>query len=618
MVLQRDVPLKIWGWAAPGEQISVFLAGQQKQATTSADGKWSVLLEPLRVGAAQTLTVRGSDELVIHDVQVGEVWLGAGQSNMEWPVAKTTELPAVVADANQPTIRVFTAANTPAHDPMDDVAGRWVVCTPETVTAFPAVAYEFARHLDKALNVPVGMLTASIGGTPAESWTSLEALSKHPDFKAAAETQIAEMAGFEDNKKKFLEDLAAWEKQNGGDSDHEPTAAMILPAADDADWQDVSLPAPWTKIGLNSGGAVWFSKRFGLQEQSVTQQFLINAGNVSYGVRAFLNGKELQQVQGAQPMFCLTPRLFVVPPGLAKAQDNVLALRVFTHTDLGQYGYTLADMWFPLSAPGAENIWRKKVEFVLPPIDPARKALLPVSPSPAPQLTATYNYNGLINPLTSYAVRGVIWYQGESNVERADDYARLFSGLVADWRNHWRQPSMPFYFVQLPNFGGWPTVNAWARLREQQATVARTVEHTGMAVAIDLGQSKDIHPPDKREVSRRLSALALRRTYGQNVPDAAADYRSMETESGSIRLKFSPTKDALAATGGSLAGFTIAGQDQRFITATATIEGSDVVVSSRLIKEPVAVRYAWSNDPTGCNLQSANGFPVAPFRTDRW
>lgn len=615
MVLQRDQPARIWGWANPGESVAVTLGDQRKETAADTAGKWAVLLDPLPAGEGKTLTIKGDNEIVISDVLIGEVWLGAGQSNMEWPVGKTREAAEVTQDAAQAQIRVFSVANTPAHEPRDDVAGKWVVATPETVGTFPAVAYEFGRDLQKTLRVPVGIITASIGGTPAESWSSLEALSRHEDFKATAEAQRAEMGGFEENNAKFLRDLAAWEAENGGDTTTKHN--QTLPPPDGPEWQDITLPATWEKAGLTSGGAVWFSKRFDLKAEGIGKEFLINTGNVSYGVRAFLNGKELEQVPNARPMYCLTPRLFVVSAGLARTKDNVLSLRVFTHTGLGQYGYSLHDMWFPITASETGNEWRRVVEFSLPPIDAAKKAQLPVSPSPAPQLTATYNFNGLINPLTPYTLRGVVWYQGESNVERAGDYARLLGDLIKDWRGRWQQPEMPFYFVQLPNFGGWPTPQVWARLREAQSQVAATVPGTGLVVAIDQGDSQDVHPINKAEVARRLAQLALQKTYGQ-AGAANPAYQSMEVEGARVRLKFSHPENLGTESKEPLKQFMIAGGDQKFVSASAVFDGKDVVVSSRLVPNPVAVRYAWSNDPVGCNLRSAKGEPVSPFRTDQW
>jgi len=623
MVIQRDRPVKIWGWANPGENVSVTVGDQRKETAANGEGKWAVLLDPLPAGEGKTLTIKGDNEVVISDVLVGEVWLGAGQSNMEWPVGKTREAAAVAQDAAQAQIRVFSVPNTPAHEPRDDVGGKWVVATPETVGAFPAVAYEFGRDLQKTLQVPMGIITASIGGTPAESWSSLEALSRHADFKATADAQRAEMGGFEENNAKFLRDLAAWEVENGSDTstklnksgDTSTNLYKTLPPPEGPD--NITLPASWEQAGLTSGGAVWFSKRFDLKEEGIGKEFLINTGNVGYGVRAFLNGKELEQVPNARPMYCLTPRLFVVPAGLARAKDNELSLRIFTHTGLGQYGYTLQDMWFPIVSPEAGNEWHRLVEFSLPPIDPAKKAQLPVSPSPAPQLTATYNFNGLINPLTSYNLRGVIWYQGESNVERAGDYARLLGDLIGDWRARWQQPDMPFYFVQLPNFGGWPTPHVWARLREAQSQVAATVPGTGLVVAIEQGDSQDIHPTNKAEVARRLANLALQKTYG-HTGAASPAYQSIEVEGSRIRLKFSHPENLAAESKETLKQFTIAGSDQKFVSASAVFDGKDVVVSSRLVPNPVAVRYAWSNDPVGCNLRSVNGEPVSPFRTDQW
>ncbi len=472
MVLQAGKVVPIWGKAAPGENVAVTLAGQTVKASADAKGLWKVKLSKLKTGGPLEMTIKGRDNaLSIKDVLVGEVWIGSGQSNMQWCVKDSMNGKDEVAAANYPEVRLFYVKRTVATTPQDNCEGEWKICTPESVPEFSAVLYFFGRDLYKALKQPVGLIHSSWGGTPAESWTSRPTLEADPELKVIADRWDQNIANYPKAKAAFDKAMEEWQK-----------------AADEAK----------------------------------------------------AAGKEEPKKPGAPQ--------------------------------------------------GADSPW-----------------------------LASGLYNAMIAPLIPYAVQGAVWYQGESNAGRAYQYRKLFSSMIQDWRKQWGY-DLSFYFVQLANFTETkpePGPSDWAELREAQ-NVALKLKKTGMAVAIDIGEAKDIHPKNKQEVGRRLALNALAKDYGKDVDYASPLYKSMKVKGNEVVIKLSDTDDGLVAKGGEpLKGFAIAGADKKFVWADAKIKGNKVVVSSTQVAKPVAVRYAWAHNPV-CNLYNGAGLPASPFRTDTW
>ncbi len=430
MVVQQQMPVKVWGWAEPGERVEVSLAGQTRAASADASGKWLVTLEPLPAGGPHKLIVQANNRIELEDVLVGEVWIGSGQSNMQWPVRRSMNAEEEIANARWPKIRLFTVARRIAETPQEDCEGEWLICSPETVGEFSAVLYFFGRKLHQELGVPVGLINSSWGGTVAEAWTSREALEGDEDFRPILE-------------------------------------------------------------------------------------------------------------RGAK----FDPKI------------------------------------------------------------PNQPAVL---------------FNGMIHPLLNFAIRGVVWYQGESNCARAEQYQKLFPTLIQDWRKRWGLGDFPFYFVQLAPFRyrNADPRNA-AELREAQRLTLR-LPNTGMVVTTDIGDVNDIHPTNKQEVGRRLALWALAKTYGKtDLVYSGPLYREAKIEGNKIRIFFDHVDGGLVVKGEELTHFQIAGADGEFKPAKAVIDGETVVVWNEEVANPVAVRFGWSDDAEP-NLFNAAGLPASPFRTDNF
>ncbi len=472
MVLQQGAPVPVWGTAEANEAVTVTVAGQSAAATADASGKWVAKLPALAAGGPHELVAKGKNEVKVADVMVGEVWIASGQSNMEWPVRNGSATDQEKASANYPAVRMFTVARAVTSKPAPDVGGTWAVCTPESVGSFSAVAYFFAKDVHKSLNVPVGIIHTSWGGTPVESWMPLSALEADADFKPIADRSKQAVEGFA----KQLED---WKQ-----------------AADKAE----------------------------------------AAG---------------------------TP----VPP-------------------------------IPVDARSS----------------PFRASVL---------------YNAMLAPVAPYAMKGAIWYQGESNAPRAYQYRKLLPAMIKTWRDVWAAPpnaaepgkgEFPFYIVQLANFTPPPTEPSesdWAELREAQAMTAK-MPNSGLAVTIDIGEAGDIHPRNKEDVGKRLALVALANAYGKSeVAHAGPEYESMAVEGDKVRIKLRNASGLMTKDGGPAKGFAVAGEDRKWVWADATIDGESVVVHSEKVAKPVAVRYAWAHNPP-TNLYNKVGLPAVPFRTDDW
>jgi sialate O-acetylesterase len=486
MVLQREMPVPVWGWAAPGEAVVVRFNGQAKTATADAAGKWSLALDKLTAGGPYELEVQGKQNTIrLADVLVGEVWLASGQSNMEMGVGGVMNREAEIAAADHPQIRMFTVARIPAREPRSDCKGQWQVCSPKVVAWFSAAGYFFARELNKQLDIPIGVLHSSWGGTPIQTWTSLAVHQAVPELRGMAEGLERDAANFASGKAQadYQKRLADWE------------AAAAKAKADN---------------------------------------------------KPFKQGR---------------PQ---------------------------------------------------------PPEEPRARAGSPAA-----------LYNGMIAPLVPYALRGAIWYQGESNAG-SPIYGIQLKAMIESWRADWKQGDFPFISVQLPNFmdpqkqpsegvGGWPLT------REQFLKGLTEIPNTGIAVTIDIGEAHDIHPHNKQEVGRRLAQWALAKTYGKDCVACGPLFKTARTDGQKMVLEFDYVGGGLATGhrreavvgGGKLKGFAIAGADKKFVWAEAQIVGRTVVVSSPEVKEPAAVRYAWANNPD-CNLMNQAGLAASPFRTDDW
>jgi sialate O-acetylesterase len=623
VVLQRDVPVPVWGWAEAGEEIRVEFAGQSKTAQAGADGRWMVKLDPLAASAEPCeLRIGGR---VLHDVLVGDVWLCSGQSNMGMQVRDVTDGGKEVAAAKFPAMRLYSVAQNPALVTATDVKGQWTACSPETVSTFSAAAYFFGRELQRELRIPIGLLQSSVGGTPAEAWTRLEALKTVPTLAGRADLEIAQIQAQEEDNKDFTARRDAWEERNGVKPPKVSGAASgwADPALDSSDWQRVTLPGRWAQFGAKSGGVFWVRKEIALPESAAGKAFPLALNWVSEQYdTAYFNGVEVGRASDNPPGFYNVQRRYNVPGELVKAGRNVIAVRIVSatqHAGMWQWGNALG---LPVAVRGSvDDLWVMKTESVFPEVSAeALQARPKVNNIPFRNVSAAL-YNGMIAPLIPFGIRGVIWYQGESNSPRHKEYRELLSLMVNDWRAQWGQGDFPFLLQQLVNNGA-PSkdpnlLGGWAFLREAQMQVAAGLPNAGIAIGIELGDPLTIHPPNKQDVGRRLALVALEKVYAMPVESSGPRFDSMKVEGPAIRVRFTHA-EGLVARDSFPKTFAIAGADRKFVWAEAKVDGDSVLVGSPQVPQPVAVRYAWADNPAGCNLYNAASLPAAPFRTDDW
>ncbi len=471
MVLLQETPANVWGWAAPQEAVTVKLGPKEEKAVADVDGKWSVKLKGLAPGDAGDMTITGKNTLTVKNVAVGEVWVASGQSNMEWIVSNSLNAPDEIKAANNSKIRMFTVTKNPKGEPQVDCAGKWELATPQTAGHFSAVGYFFARQVEKELQIPIGVIHTSWGGTPAEFWTPTDVLAADPDYQGNFKSWENTKASYPKLKGEYDEALAKWKEA----SETLKTEGKAVPP----------------------------------------------------------------------------------PPRAPRGGDD-------------------------FGGPGCL-------------------------------------YNGMIAPVTPYTIRGAIWYQGEANAGNAKGYQKLFPLMIQSWRQRWAIPEFPFLFVQLANFRERyeePVDSQWAALREAQLNTLE-LPKTGMAVTIDIGEAKDIHPKNKQEVGRRLALNALATVYFKDIEYSGPLPSAVQDEEGKMRITFRYAEGLKTTDGAAPKSFAVAGEDKKFAWATAKIEGDHVVLQSPKVPKPIAVRYAWQDNPD-VNLVNGAGLPASPFRSDDW
>lgn len=630
MVLQRDQPIPVWGYANPGEEITVNFAGQTKNARAGADGKWMVKLDPLPASA-------DPHELIVEckarglkstftDVLIGDVWLCSGQSNMWFPVVDVKNGTNEVAAANDSLLRFFGVAGAWTLDPQREIKSvtqGWQPCSPKSTERFSATAYFFGRELRRELGVPVGLIQSAWSGTPAEAWTRTEALKTVPTFAERVEKDLAKYHSQEADNTKFVTDRAAWEEKYGVKP--VPVSAVARgwadPALETSDWKPVTLPAPWGTLGAKSGGVFWIRKEVTLPADAAGKPFDLS---LSYAGEqydtTYFNGVEVGRNPDKPPGFYNGGRTHRIPGNLVKEGRNVIAVRVTSATKSAQFGPPGYAMRLPVADKSrVDDRWLFKIETEFPSLPTEALATRPKPNDIAVQHVPGVLFNGMIAPLIPFGIRGVIWYQGEDNSGRPQEYRELLATLIGDWRAQWGQGEFPFLIQQLVNYGK-PGEDPnkpgnWAAMREAQARVSETVPGSGLSVGIDIGETLNIHPKNKQDIGKRLALVALEKVYGKQIESSGPRYESMKIEGPAIRLSFFHAK-GLHAKDGSPKGFAIAGADKKFVWADARIDGETVVVNSPQVPHPVAVRYAFAANPDGCNLYNAAGLPMAPFRTD--
>lgn len=610
MVLQRSKPIQVWGWADPKEKIELSLNGQTLSIVANKNGKWRGELAALEVGGPYNLIVRGKNTVTLNDVMIGDVWICGGQSNMQWNVSQTGYEENDSAFLKIADIRLFTVQVDTDYMPREDIkGGEWKKLSVDNINSFSAVAYHFGKFLYHELNVPIGLISDNLGATAVETWMSNEALLEFPQFEALIGPIVKEGKSFAQLEAAFEKTKPSWYKYyyKGIGFDQ----GWFKPETDVTDWKPIKASDnTWEETGdlQNYDGAVWFRTTFDLPENFNGDTFPLSLMQIDDYDIAWVNGHKIGETYGRH-----NHRNYTVPSSILKKKNNVIVVRIVDIGGIG--GFTTSAFW------GNPILWSNWIYKKDESLD-IRKVRVPNLPNATPFSSPGVLYNANIAPLTSFPIKGAIWYQGESNAERAYEYRALFPAMIIDWRTQWKQGDFPFLFVQLANYEAEsqePKQSNWAELREAQ-TMTLSLPHTGMATAIDVGEADDIHPRNKLAVGTRLGLVALKVAYGRDTVISGPTFKAMRVEQNRAIIEYENMGSGLTTKDkyGYVRGFQMAGTDQKFYWAHASIEGTTVMVTCPHVKTPVAVRYAWDNNPGPLDLYNKEGLPATPFRTDQW
>jgi sialate O-acetylesterase len=610
MVLQRDCPIKIWGWASPGEIVDLNFNNANYQALTDRNGNWEIHLPPFNAGGPYTMTLRAGNTVQIHNILVGDVWLCSGQSNMETPIARVMTLfgDEINGYSNSEIRYVKIPSAYNFHEPQSDVMPcSWMELTPETVQNFSAVAYFFAKEMYEETGVPIGLINSSVGGSPVEAWISEEALRPFPAF--LNDKRICESDEFVADMIRFASLLdQRWQTiLNEQDKGLNETIKWYATDKDDSTWETTDLfDNRWGRKEFHPvNGVFWFRKDIEIPDGLEKQDAILYMGRIVDADSVYVNGKFVGATGYQYP-----PRNYPVPKGILQAGKNTIAVRLVSRSGFPEF---VKDKPYKLVLGRREidlkGEWKQKIGAGMPAVSDGGINF---------QYKPVGLYNAMIAPLSNHAIKGVLWYQGESNTGRYGEYYNLMASLIADWRNLWNNADLPFLIVQLPNFMEPALIQQqsdWAELRNVQLKLSRTVPNTGLAVAIDLGEWNDVHPLNKKDVGKRLALQALKWAYGKKIISGGPLYQSHEIAGNKIILSFeNGTNDLLPVN--KLKGFAIAGDDGIFEPAEASIDGGQVIVWNNDIPQPKKVRYAWANNPAEANLKNKSGLPASPFQTE--
>lgn len=635
-VLQRSANVPVWGWADPGEEVSLSLGEARTSVRADSGGKWRAALDLGATGPGpHEMRVEGKNSLTVRNVLVGEVWLCSGQSNMEWPLRNTTGAEEEISTSTNPMLRQFLVKKNASPAPSDECEGAWTVASPETSGNFTAAGYYFGKRLQAELGRPVGLVHASWGGTPSEAWTSPEAMTGTA-LQATRDKQAEAVVAYPEQWASYPTRLREWCAAHGREDRPAGEASDFLTGP--GGWKPVTLPGTLREAGLPDTGAVWVRRTIELPAAAEGKQLWVELGEIADFDEFYWNGEKLGETTPGREG--PSRREYIVPASKTKAGPVEIALRIVC---LSQ-GMGLRAETFKAGSIPLKGEWMAKAEYEFPPL--AADALAAYPPRPGKPVNiqnfAGLPFNGMIHPLIPYAIKGVLWYQGESNVGRAWQYRESFPLLIRDWRKQWSQGDFPFYFCQLANFqpkARQPGESAWSELREAQA-LALAEPQTGMAVLIDSGETEDVHPRNKQVAGHRLASIALARDYGRNIPWSGPVFDSVTFDGSKAIVTFQKTDGGLVAKplpetelvksvsretipltptrpGSAVQGFSICGEDRQWQWADARIEENTVIVSSPEVPSPTAVRYGWADNPT-CNLSNGAGLPASPFRTDNF
>jgi sialate O-acetylesterase len=612
MVLQRDAKINIWGWASANEKVTVLFNQKKYNTKATIDGKWKIVLPAMKGGGPYNMVITGKNSITLHDILLGDVWFCSGQSNMVHQMnIHDVTYANDIATANYPQIRQFWVPPlTSLESPKDNLpSGFWKAAVGEEVRPFSAVAFFFARKIYEQYHIPIGIVNASVGGTPIEAWTSEEGLKEFPALVSTIQKNkdTAYVNGFARRAVAANANKPRMQPQDKGMTGPQKWYDIsYVPKG----WKSIAVPGYWEDQGIKDlNGVVWYRRVFDVPAGMVGKPARIFLGRIVDADVAYINGKQIGTTGYMYPQ-----RRYAIPADVLKAGSNIIVVKVTNN--FGKGGF-VPDKPYCLFA-GTDTVdlkgyWQYKVGEVFAPAAGGFGG-----GGIAAQNQPAALYNAMVAPAVNYTIKGFVWYQGEANAGRGAEYAKLQSAQIADWRNKWQQGDLPFLYVQLPNFmdaNYMPSESQWAELREAQLR-SLSVPNTGMAVAIDLGEWNDIHPDNKKAVADRLALIADKMVYGKDIVYSGPIFKSAAIDGDKITVTFTNTGSGLIANDGEeLREFAIAGADKKFVWAKARIDGDKIIVSSDAVVNPMYVRYAWADNPD-VNLYNKEGLPASPFRTE--
>ena len=605
MVLQREAPITIYGWADKGQNVTVTFAGKKLQSAVNEKGEWSVTFPAMQAGGPYEITLAEQNTITLKDVYMGDVWFCSGQSNMGWKLENSVNGKQELENANYEKIKLFQAPRIMAGLPQDDLEkGSWETCSPESGEGFSAVAYFFGRELYNKYQVPIGLINSSWGGTNIEAWLSADVMGKHTD--AAKVISTMKELDFTKVMKQYKVDYEGW-KDKAEELDMGMKEKWFGKDYNTSKWKKVELPVYWSKAKiLPNDGIIWVTREITLTEKDLAGGDLkLGIGRTDNENITYVNGRKVGEATNKD-----IENIYKVSKDAFVAGKNIITIRVKNIGDVGGFR-SAADAMFLQTADGRKSLagtWRYEA---------GTKDIEPVPVRQHPTIYPTSLYNGMVSPFLRTKLRGIIWYQGEANSKNADEYANLFKAMITDWRQKWGE-DYPFIFAQLPNLA--EQKGRWINLRESQ-TKALELKNVGMATLIDVGEDDNIHPINKQEPGRRMALIAESIAYHENsMASSAPFYKSFENNGNAITVNFYLANE-LKVNGAdqAISGFEIAGSDKLFYPAAAQLQKDNTIkVWSDKVKKPVAVRYLWADAPGKVMLYNQHGLATPPFRTDKW
>ena len=613
IVLQRDAKIPIWGWASPNEKIIIHFNKKTYKTTASKDGNWQIELPKMKAGGPYILSLSGKNNIEIKDILIGDVWLCSGQSNMVHQLdIHDVTYEKEIATANYPEIRHFKIPTTTSisGEKEDLDGGNWQKAIGNDVRPFSAVTYFFAKKIYEKYQIPIGLINASVGGTPIEAWIPKEGYKEHADIlKIIEENKDTAFINSQNVKPPFnastekITDKGLIGEKLWYDVDFVPK-----------NWRQINIPGYWEDQGIRDlNGVVWYRKEIEIPASMVGEKARVFLGRIVDADELYINGVKVGNTTYQYPQ-----RRYTVPENLLKAGKNTFVIRVTNNN--GKGGFVPDKPYYIFTEKDTVDLkgyWHYKVGDVFKPIDFSKftknKKIRRINAQNEP----TSLYNAMVAPFTKMPLKGILWYQGESNSGRPDTYEAYMKNLISGWREVFNQPDLPFIYAQLPNFmdvSYLPLDSGWAELREAQLK-ALSNPNTAMTVNIDLGEWNDIHPDNKKDVGERMALAGLKLAYNENLVYSGPLYKDYEIKENKVIISFSHIGSGLKTNDGeALSEFAIAGEDKVFVWANAKIEDDKVIVWNDTIENPKYVRYAWADNPDNPNLYNKEGLPASPFR----